>query len=69
MKTAKWSLRNAALWGIVLAPLILLSRVLLLGDVMPAGAAEWIGWIVGGMVGGAFMFAAVASIRNIFVRG
>lgn len=64
--TNRWSLKKAAIWGAVLSPLGLIASSLLNGQDLPNDPAGFIGFIIGGVLAGAFMFWAVAAIRNSF---
>jgi hypothetical protein len=68
----KWNLWRAVMWGALLGQAYALARVLLIDpESVPAGA-ERVPFIVGallaGTLGGAFVFAMVAAIRNLLAR-
>lgn len=67
MKSEKWSLKKAAIWGAVISPLGLLAQSFLGNAGATGGGPEFVGYILGGMIGGAFLFCLVAALRNLFV--
>lgn len=68
MKPRQWNVRKAAALGALAGVPLLLLRALLLGESVPADADRLAGYAVGGIIGGAFLFAVVTAIRNVFVR-
>lgn len=63
---AKWSIRNASIWGATLGVAYISATTLYRG--VPRLPAEWIGLLIGGAMGGIILFAIVAAIRNYFAR-
>lgn len=63
-----WNLMTAARWGAVLGPVGLALRAVLTRDPGYQGAADFVGYVVGGAIGGVLLFVSVAAIRNYFTR-
>lgn len=63
---AKWSIRNASIWGATLGVAYILATTLYRGA--PRLPAEWVGLLIGGAIGGVILFVVVAAIRNAFAR-
>ncbi|MGJ3259839.1 MAG: hypothetical protein ACFE0S_09570 [Rhodospirillales bacterium] len=68
MKIEKWNVRKAALYGAALSMPYLLGRAWMIDEALPQNWLELTSYAVGGLVGGAFLFAIVAAVRNLFVR-
>lgn len=68
VKSHKWRVGRAAAYGAVLGVPILYARGYLLGDAPPHDTTELVGYLVGGILGGALLFALAAAARNLFVR-
>lgn len=63
---AKWSIRNAAIWGAVLGIAYVAATALYKGETRQV--AEWVGLLAGGGIGGVILFTIVAAVRNSLVR-
>ncbi len=68
----KWNLWRALIWGAVLGQAYALARLLLIDPGSVPGGPERpyfiIGALLAGTLGGAFVFAMVAAIRNLLAR-
>lgn len=64
----KISLKRAAAWGAIIAPLLLLLRLALTGDGPRESTSAFIGYALGAVGGGALLFVAVAAILNAVRR-
>ena len=68
MKAREWSIWKAAIAGAVIGvPLVVFRELIAETGSLPATAADWLVFIFGGAVGGMFLFALVAAVRNFFV--
>ncbi len=67
MKPGRRSVRKAFRWGVVMGPIGLALLFATGQDVTPpAFSAEFIGEVIGGMIGAGGMFAFVAWVHNGF---
>ncbi|GGE50705.1 hypothetical protein GCM10007276_29700 [Agaricicola taiwanensis] len=60
----KVSVLRAAGWGAIAGAPALLLKTWVSGDAMPAEAAAFSGFLLGGMLLGALLFAIFAMIKN-----
>lgn len=65
--TSEWRMTRAALFGAVAGMAYGGIRHLIFGDPQPMNEARLVGLILGSGVGGAFLFAVAAAVRNAFV--
>ena len=68
MKSEKTNVRRAAYYGAALGIPLLILRGLVFGERLPTDSAELIGFLIGGALGGAILFAGAATVRNLFVK-
>lgn len=64
----KISLKRAAAWGAVIAPILLLLRFAMTGAGPRESTSAYIGYALGAVGGGALLFMAAAAIINAVRR-
>ena len=65
MKQAEWGVAKAAAFGAVLGVVFVLARPLLLDESYPNMASSLVFLLLGGVIGGAFLFVVIASKMRI----
>jgi hypothetical protein len=64
-----WSIRRVALYGAIFGAVYSIGReVLVDGTDLTDNVSHSIGLLIGGVLGGAGLFALIAWVRNIFAR-
>ena len=63
-----WSLSRAAINGAVIGPLIIVLNVYFGGQLETTGIANLAVMMLGGVLGGAFLFVAVALVVRFLAR-
>jgi hypothetical protein len=63
----KWNVRNVMSWGVIVGPAILYLNAYLFGTAAEFEETDPIVYVIGGAVGGALVFTAIAAIRNAVV--
>ena len=63
-----WSLSRAAINGAVIGPLIILLNIYFQGQLATTGIANLVVMMLGGVLGGAFLFVAVALVVRFLAR-
>lgn len=74
MQTERWNVRKAQLWGATLGVLYTIANEMLISDrAFQVGSSEanltfGFGLLLGGAIGGAFIFSLVAWSRNKILK-
>lgn len=68
MTPSKWNVAKVALWGALASPPLLAARLAATGDPLPSDTSQLIGFLIGGVIAGAILFAVMAVIRNYSLR-
>lgn len=68
MKPSEWNPLKAAGYGAFAGALFSIFNVISSNGYQSFPATYFVGYLIGGIVGGAFLFAVVAAIRNLFIK-
>ena len=63
----KWNVRNVMSWGVIAGPIILYLNAYLFGTAEELEEIDPMAVVIGGAIGGALAFTAIAAIRNAVV--
>lgn len=60
----KWNVRNVMSWGVVLGPAVLYGHDYVFGTAQGVDDPDFMAYLIGGAIGGALVFTAIAVIHN-----
>ncbi|MCA8927382.1 MAG: hypothetical protein KDC18_04880 [Alphaproteobacteria bacterium] len=64
----KWNVRNVMSWGVIVGPAVLYGYNRVFPPADGAGDIDFMVYVIGGGIGGALAFTAIAAIRNALVK-